>query len=359
MSQLANTLTHAWQRRGLLARLLWPVSLVLAMAVRLRRWALLMGWMSTTRLPAPVLVVGNRIVGGAGKTPTTIAILAHLKQAGWHPGVLSRGYKATASDAGKPTLLDAQTESHLDATQTGDEPLLIWRRTRSPVMIGRQRAASGQSLLVQHPEIDILVCDDGLQHLHLQRDIEVIVFDERGAGNGWLLPAGPLREPIDTPDTPGLVAPPIVLYNADQPSTPLPGYCSRKSMAPLVPLATWWSGQPHQSQPQQPDRAQAIHALAGIAQPQRFFSALAGMGYPVQGIALPDHADFGELPWRPEVTQLIVTEKDAIKLDPTRLVQERPHTQVWVAALDFQPDDRFWEALDAALTRAQARFPQR
>jgi tetraacyldisaccharide 4'-kinase len=345
---LGTTLTRAWGHRGALACALWPVSALMGVLVALRRAGYRSGLLHATRLAVPTLVVGNRIVGGAGKTPTTIVLLQHLQRLGWQPGVLSRGYGATERPE-QPLLLDASTEGQLDARHTGDEPLLIWRRTRAPAMIGPNRAACGEALLKAHPEIDILLCDDGLQHLRLKRDIEVVVFDERGAGNGWLLPAGPLREPWNAPATPGLAATPIVIYNAVQASTPLPGHLLQKRLAWPRPLQAWWSGD-QEARPLLPDaHGTPVWALAGIAQPQRFFDALGQLGFRVQPLPLADHADFSTLPWPAEVRDLIVTEKDAVKLRPERLAAERPLTRVWVAGLDFEPDAGFWQELDAAL----------
>ena len=351
---LATQLNQAWLQRGWLACLLWPLSLLMRVLVATRRLAFHRGWMRSERLPVPVVVVGNRVVGGAGKTPTTIALLLHLQSQGWRPGVLSRGYKADV-DGDKPVLIDERTSSGLDVRQTGDEPLLIWQRTHVPIMVGRDRAASGHALLSAHPEINVLVCDDGLQHLRLQRDIEVIVFDERGAGNGWLLPAGPLREPIDAAPPPTLRAPPIVVYNANQASTKLPGYMVKRGTAPLCELSDWWQGRATSSPlaagitSTGAEPAELIYAVAGIAHPQRFFDALARQGFAVQGIPMDDHADFITLPWPNTARNVIVTEKDAVKLRPERVAAERPQCTVWVAALDFRPEDSFWAALDAAL----------
>lgn len=344
--RLVGHLQRAWLRRGLTACLLTPVSLLYGALVASRRLAFRLGLIPVQRLPRPVLVVGNRIAGGAGKTPTTLAVLKHLREAGWRPGVLTRGHGARPTPQA-PLLLDASTEAGLDAVRTGDEPWLIWRRAQVPLMIGRDRAASGLALLAQHPDIDILVCDDGLQHLQLHRDIEVIVFDERGVGNGWLLPAGPLREPTDTRPVSTLVAPPIVLHNADRPGTAHAGHLARRALGPIVLLADWWAGKPSHHAPL-PRRA---HAMAGIAHPERFFQSLRALGIDVTPCPLRDHADFDILPWGPEVRDLLVTEKDAVKLDPQRIERERPGTQVWVAALDFSPEPSFWNELDAALAR--------
>lgn len=351
---MAVDITSVWRQRGPLAWALLPLTALFATLSGLRRLGFRSGWLKATRLPKPVLVVGNRIVGGAGKTPATIAILQHLKAQGWHPGVLTRGYKAEASQHPRPLLLDASSQDQLTVQDTGDEPLLLWRRTHVPVMIDPQRARGGQAMLKRHPEINILVCDDGLQHLALSRDIEVIVFDERGQGNGWLLPSGPLRESLNTPATRGLVAPPIVLYNADHPSTHLPGHCAHRSTAPLIHLEDWWAGaSPNTSRTFQPkDQGPApAWALAGIAQPDRFFSQLRTLGWRIHGHPLPDHADLSVLPWPEDVRHVIVTEKDAVKLSPQRVKQQRPHTTVWVAGLEFTPEASFMTALDQALAK--------
>lgn len=342
---LENALNRAWLGRGLGMRLLWPLSLLMGLIVGGRRIAYRIGLLSTTRLPVPVIVVGNRIVGGAGKTPTTMAVIEHLQARGWRPGVLSRGYKAAQTDNG-PVLLDHTTHEQLTAQSTGDEPMLIWRRTQAPVMVGRDRGASGLALLQQHPGIDVLICDDGLQHLALARDVEVIVFDERGAGNGWLLPAGPLREPIAVRAPAGLRGAPLVVYNAQQASTHLSGHLGHKHLLPPVPLSDWWSGRAP-SQTLTP--GQAVWAAAGIAQPTRFFDALKAQGLLVTEVALPDHDALDKLPWPEHTSHVVLTEKDAVKLHPDRMARERPHTQVWVAALDFTIENGFWARLDSAL----------
>lgn len=348
MSTLDQAIQRAWLSRGALACALWPLSLLYATLSGLRRLAYRLGWVRGTRLPVPVIVVGNRIAGGAGKTPTTIAVLRHLQAAGWRPGLLSRGYGGQR-DRLEPLRLDAHTAAQRSARETGDEPMLIWRRTGVPAMVGARRAQAGQALLAAHPEIDILVCDDGLQHWALQRDIEIVVFDERGAGNGWLLPAGPLREGIHVTPVHPLAHEPIVLYNAPAPSTPLPGHLGHRRPGPLVPLEDWWRGVPVSTASPAPQGT--VWAVAGIAHPQRFFDALTQQGLHVHPCPLPDHADLGQMPWPTEATQVVVTEKDAVKLVPDAVRAQRPRTQVWVSVLDFEPDAPFWVALDQALRR--------
>ena len=143
--------------------------------------------LKSARLPVPVVVVGNIFIGGTGKTPLTIWLVQALRDAGMRPGVISRGHGS--ADRAPRAVSAASTPQ-----QVGDEPLLIFQRGGCPVMVGRDRAQAGRALLAAHPDVDVLVTDDGLQHYALQRDVEIVLFDGRGAGNGWLLPAGPLRE---------------------------------------------------------------------------------------------------------------------------------------------------------------------
>ena len=177
-----------WSRRGLAAWLLRPGAFLLGVLGALRRRLYALGLLKVHRLPVPVIVVGNVVVGGAGKTPTVIALIEHLKAGGWCPGVVSRGYGRT----GREVLA---VEDNTPAAAGGDEPALIRRRTQVPVYVAPRRVDAAQALLKAHPEVNLVLCDDGLQHLALGRDLSVAVFDERGTGNGWLLPAGLLREP--------------------------------------------------------------------------------------------------------------------------------------------------------------------
>ncbi|HEY0821870.1 MAG TPA: tetraacyldisaccharide 4'-kinase, partial [Rhizobacter sp.] len=185
----ASRLQQAWLRRGVTAWLLWPLSWLYRGLLALRRAGYRSGFLRTHRLPVPVLVVGNLIVGGAGKTPTTMALVELLRAHGHRPGLLSRGY-------GRSSDIPQLVTRHTAARDAGDEPLLMHLRTGAPTAVGADRAAAGRLLLREHPELTVLVCDDGLQHWRLARDAQIIVFDERGGGNGWLLPAGPLREPV-------------------------------------------------------------------------------------------------------------------------------------------------------------------
>jgi tetraacyldisaccharide 4'-kinase len=324
----AARLEAVWRSGGLAQWLLRPLGGLHAGLVGLRRWLYRHGWKATVRLPCPVIVVGNRVAGGAGKTPTTLALIGALQQAGWRPGIVSRGH-GSQETAARPV------HAHTRATEVGDEPLLMQRRSGVPVWVGRDRANVGAALLAAHPDINVLVCDDGLQHLRLGRDIEIVVFDERGAGNGWLLPAGPLREPIDAPSA---ASQQFLLYNAAQPSTALPGDCATRQLAGAVNLTAWWAGAPATPAQLAALRGQRVFASAGIGQPQRFFDALRATGLtlnPADALALSDHHDHARLPWPAGATDVVVTEKDAVKLDPQRVARERPELCVWVVPLEM------------------------
>jgi tetraacyldisaccharide 4'-kinase len=202
-----------WRREPSAGSLpLRPLSWCYGAVTALRRGAYRAGWLETRRASVPVLVVGNLVAGGAGKTPAVIALVQALRRAGHTPGVISRGH-------GRQGALAAAVQGASRAAEVGDEPLLIHRRTGVPVWVARRRIDAARGLCAAHPEVDLLVCDDGLQHLGLARDVQVIVFDERGIGNGHVLPVGPLREtmPAHVPVNSH------VLYNAPMPSTQWPG----------------------------------------------------------------------------------------------------------------------------------------
>ncbi len=288
----------------------------------------------TEHLPVPVIVVGNLIAGGAGKTPTVIAIVGMLRLRGYVPGVVSRGY------GGRHRGVVEVTRNTSPET-SGDEPLLIHLRTGAPVVVGQDRCAAARGLLRRHRQVDVIVSDDGLQHLTMARSVQVIVFDERGAGNGWLLPAGPLREALPS----ALPARSLVVYNATQASTPLPGTLARRDLTGVVELAAWWRGEAASCVALQALASRPLIAAAGVARPERFFAMLREAGLTFSPLALPDHHDYATLPWPDDAPDVVLTEKDAIKLDISRLGR----TRVWVAPLDFRVDAAFDDALLALL----------
>jgi tetraacyldisaccharide 4'-kinase len=333
---------RAWSERGAASSALLPAAWLFGGATAARRWLYRRGFMATHALPVPVIVVGNLLVGGAGKTPAVIAIATLLRAHGWTPGIVSRGYGREREGE----VIEVGTTS--DARRSGDEPLLLARRTGAPVVVGRDRVAAGHALLQAHASIDVIVSDDGLQHLGLGRDIEVLVFDERGPGNGRVLPAGPLREPMPhAVSTSGASAARLVLYNATAPTTPLPGFVSRRSLAGISSLADWWRGEAPSAAALDALRPRSVVAAAGLARPERFFALLRDAGLTVTELALADHYDFASLPWPAGTGDVVVTEKDAVKLAPDR----RIGTRVWVAALDFEPEAGFAGALLRLLQR--------
>jgi tetraacyldisaccharide 4'-kinase len=322
--------------------------MVYRLLVALRRSLYSAGWLSTHRLPVPVIVVGNVVVGGAGKTPTVIALVRHLQACGWHPGVISRGYGRTGDAV---VLLTSAADPGL----SGDEPALIHRATGAPVCVARRRTDAARALLAQHPQTDILLCDDGLQHHALARDLSIAVFDERGIGNGWLLPAGLLREPW--PPAPGsLNAPDLLLIHARpgilQPHFPIPSSIPRFDA--IRRLATHAFDQHGDSRPLASLQGHAVSAVAGIARPSAFFDMLRDHGIHVQHeLPLPDHAasaDYRAV-LRNADTPLVCTEKDAVKLHPlaATLDPSGAAPPIWAVPLELGVEPGFFEAVDARL----------
>ena len=324
-SDWRHALRRSWQRRGAGAWLLWPLSLCLGVWVWLRRCLYQWGVWRVHRLPVPVIVVGNVIAGGVGKTPIVIALVEHCQRAGRRVGVVSRGHGRVATGL-------REVRSDADAREVGDEPLLIARRCGVPVWVGADRAATARALLQANPRVDLIISDDGLQHLALGRDLELCVFDERGVGNGWLLPAGPLRESWPRAPAPNACTWLLLSVDADAPASPnaspIPIDATHTPVHPIArQLATQaqrfdgtvrdlraWQGQP-------------VQALAGIAKPERFFAALRQQGLTLQrALALPDHARLDEVDPDPNAGDCFCTEKDAVKLWSR-------HPEVWAVPL--------------------------
>ena len=301
-----------WQSRRWPAWAWWPLAQLHGGLVRLRRLGYRANLFRSTNVGCPILVVGNVIAGGAGKTPTTIALVQHLQARGLRVGVVSRGH-GRSGHAEACLAVTAQAT----ADEVGDEPLLIHLRTGAPVFVARQRARAAQALLQAHPETQLLICDDGLQHLALARDLSLCVFDERGLGNGWLLPAGPLREPW--PVAVDWCVQIREAGEANQIVQAVPGaFAATRQLADhavdghgrRVPLAAL--------------RERTVVAFAGIAKPEVFFAAVRAQGLaPAREIALGDHADPLDNPALKTLLHqttgdaaLLCTEKDAVKLWP-------------------------------------------
>ncbi len=294
---LAGWLQRQWFQRRLVPALwlLLPLNWLFVFLARLKR--------ATTqahRLPVPVIVVGNITVGGAGKTPLTLALARALLAAGRRPGIVSRGYGSAAAQP-RPVTPDALP------VDVGDEPILLARRSGLPVWVARDRAAAGAALLAAHPEVDVLLCDDGLQHYKLARDVELAVFDGRGAGNGWRLPLGPLREPLAR-----LSCVDAVVCNG-VPDPRLPADVPAFSMS-LQPGAFYRLDDGGQRCAAADFAGRRLHAVAGIGDPGRFFRTLADLGLVFEAHPFPDHHAYtaADLAFS-DGDVLLMTEKDAVK----------------------------------------------
>lgn len=342
LAALVRRIEAAWSARGTLARLLYPFSLIYRLALALRRVAARVGWPAVQHLPVPVIVVGNLVAGGAGKTPTVIALVQALQAAGRRPGVISRGYGRQGSEL-------RAVDPASTAAAVGDEPLLIHRRTGAPVWVGRRRGAAALALCGAHPEVDVIVADDGLQHHALARDLQVVVFDDRGAGNGLLLPAGPLRQPVTR-------HPPVnthVLYNAPAATIGWPGATAVRGLRGAVRLRDWWGGAGASPGALHALRGRPVTAAAGMAAPQRFFTMLRSAGLTIEPLPLPDHYGFATPPWPAAARDVLLTEKDAVKLPPDADADADARPRLWVVGLDFRLPDDFVAALLDNLRRVQ------
>ena len=324
----SDRLRAAWRTRNPLACALWPLSALYGALGRLQHQLYARGVLQAQHPGVPVLVIGNVIAGGAGKTPVTLATVAHLRARGLRPGIISRGYGRDTQDCREATV-NARPQ------EVGDEPLLMARSSGVPVFVARQRIDAARALLAAYPDTDILVCDDGLQHHALARDWEVCVFNNEGIGNGWLLPAGPLRERWPRPVT-------AVLHAAAHPpqGTPASTPCFRLARQ----LAAYAVGRDGQQVPLAQLRERRLHAVAAIARPEDFFAMLQAQDLALHSTqALPDHYNFGS--WSPpsdKAIQIICTEKDAAKI-----WQYAP--QALAVPLQVQVDTGYFALLDAQL----------
>ena len=319
---MEQALLRIWKRRGWQAWLLWPLSLLYGLLAGLRRLLYRLHIKKSGRVAVPVIVVGNVVAGGSGKTPVVMALVQHWTARGVRVGVVSRGYGRSSTDCRevRPDNLPAEV---------GDEPALVQRSCQVPVFVARQRLQAAKALLAAYPGTQLIVCDDGLQHHALHRDLEICIFDDRGVGNGFLLPAGPLREawprPVD-----------LVLHSGANPAlTEIPGWRAQRTLADYavqadgthVPLASL--------------HGTSLLAVAAIAQPDHFFSMLRSAELTLaETRALPDHYNFDSWQHLQNMRQTVIcTEKDAVKL-----WQHQP--DALAVPLVLAIDAGFWAALD-------------
>lgn len=324
---LADRLESAWYGTGHAPWWTGPLAALYGALTRLRRGLYRLGVLRSTRLAVPVVVIGNLSVGGTGKTPVTIAVAEALRRRGYKPGVVSRGYGGTQKT---PVLLGAAP----DPAVVGDEPCLI-RASGVAVAVGRDRPAAAKLLI--EAGCDVVIADDGLQHYALARDVEICVIDGvRRFGNGRLLPAGPLREPLSRLErvdfricNGGVLAPGDVAMQ-------LQGGSVRALVDDHVKPLTDFSGQ-------------AVHAVAAIGHPFRFFASLRAQGLQVIEHAFPDHHAFvaGDLAFA-DGLPVLMTEKDAVKC--VRFAQP----QWWAVPVRAALPPAFFDDLEAHVRRAGA-----
>ena len=275
--------------------LLLPLEGLFRLLVILRRLAFRLGLIPSYSVAVPVIVVGNISVGGTGKTPLVVWLVKLLQKAGYHPGIVSRGY------GGKAERWPQQVRPDSDPMMVGDEPVMLAQRCACPIIAAPDRVAAAKALL-SHAKCDLIITDDGLQHYRLKRDIEIVVIDaERRFGNGHCLPAGPLREPqsrleeVDFVVANGLAGRGEFAMSLEQ--TGLKSLENDSFSKPIEELL-----------------GQRVHALAGIGNPQRFFQLLRSRGLEVIEHAFPDHHDYQaqDLDFADELP-ILMTEKDAVK----------------------------------------------
>lgn len=322
---LAETLQAAWYGKGRAPWWAMPLSWLYGGVTGLRRRLYRAGWLRSVQLPVPVLVVGNISVGGTGKTPLTIALAEALRARGFRPGVVSRGYGGRERG---PARIGAQP----DPARFGDEPCLI-HAAGTPVAVGRDRPEAARLLV--DAGCDVVIADDGLQHYRLGRDVEICVIDgERAFGNGRLLPAGPLREPLARlADVDFRVRHGGHAANGEVPMHLEGGVARRLRDGHLQPLGAF--------------DGRRVHGVAGIGHPERFFESLRAHGIEVAPHAFPDHhaytaaeLDFGD------VLPVLMTDKDAVKCAAFAL----PDT--WAVPVRAVLPESFFDAVATRLRQA-------
>ncbi len=325
--RLAQWLEEAWYGNSPLALALAPLSWLFSGIVRLRRQAYANGLFSVRRVSVPVVVVGNLSVGGTGKTPLVIWLAEYLSELGWHPGVVASGY------GGKARHWPQQVRPDSDPVTVGDEAVVLARRTGCPVAAGPDRVAAAEALIDQYG-CNVILCDDGLQHYALARDCEIVVVDGvRRHGNGRLLPAGPLREPLSRLQMADMVVTRGIAARGEFPM--------RYVAEALVQLV---GDQRRIAVPDFPSRE--VHAVTGLGNPEAFFSQLRALGFQVHPHAFPDHHRFSAAQVHfDDALPVIMTEKDAVKC----LHFAGP--EHWYLAISAELPEVFERRLDTVLQR--------
>ncbi|MDR2875518.1 MAG: tetraacyldisaccharide 4'-kinase [Methylobacillus sp.] len=339
---MSEWLQREWTKKSLWQILLRPLSWLFGALVALRRAAYKIGILQSIRLPVPVIVVGNITVGGTGKTPLVIWLAQRLQAEGWKPGIISRGYRGS-------NVAPLAVTSASDPAIAGDEPALIAARTNAPVFIGKDRIAAGLALLRAHPECDVVISDDGLQHYRLKRDVEIAVVDgARRFGNGKLLPAGPLREPMTRLNSVDAVVCNVAENGDILDKLPLTAFWLMLTMLAknevaamtLQPVVFRNLADPARTATAADFADKKLLAIAGIGHPPRFFDQLKSMGLNIESRTFPDHHAYApaDLP-SGAADAILMTEKDAVKCRAFA----RP--EWWFLEVEAQPDDALIECV--------------
>jgi tetraacyldisaccharide 4'-kinase len=333
---LAGLAAH-WYRLSVLTRLLVPVAFLFGLVVAMRRLLYRAHVLSSERVDVSVIVVGNINIGGSGKTPVVLWLAKYLAEQGWRPGIVSRGYGGRIASLGEAP---AEVSIVSDPALVGDEPLLLSRRAGCPVWVGADRVAACRALRTHHPECNVLVLDDGLQHYRLARDVEIAVVDSRGFGNGHLFPAGPLREPVTR-----LASMDAVVCNGE---SGVAGFRMRLEGGEFVRLTD--TGRALQARALGSNK---VHAVAGIGDPWRFFRKLEALGLEVVPHAFPDHHAFcaADLDFA-DGLPVVMTEKDAVKCRSFA----QPH--FWMLPVTAEIDPAFGTLITHKLGTRKSGGPQ-
>jgi tetraacyldisaccharide 4'-kinase len=342
-NSIENLLQSTWYKRGLLwfliSLLLWPLSLVYRFLAFTHRQLYQFGVLKTNKVSVPVVVVGNIVAGGGGKTPTVIALAQHLQSKGIKVGVISRGYGRTSTEC-----LEVKQNSAI--SDVGDEPAGVFIASTAPVFVARKRFDAASALLKTYPDTQVIISDDGLQHHALQHDMAITVFDDRGLGNGFMLPAGPLRES----NVKSLNS--LVLHTGNQAvklaDTAAPQFTATRALANYALRSDGSQVNVNELK----TASKPLLALAGIANPEAFFSMLRGLDLNLtDAIALPDHYDFRYFYNSYSGNKyagytVICTVKDAVKLWQT---PQLPFSEALAVPLVFAPEAAFFAAFDVML----------
>jgi tetraacyldisaccharide 4'-kinase len=352
-----------WERRGIISWLLWPLSKVVGLFVASKNALHDLGIGTGKPFSVPLIIVGNLRVGGTGKTPIVIALAERLRARGFYPGIISRGYGGRSHSKQSNPI---EVSSKSDPAVVGDEPVLMAQRTQDaiPIWVCPKRRKSVRALLNTNPEVNVIISDDGLQHQDLTRwpareggrDIEIIVRDHRGEGNGFLLPAGPLREPADRDRDITLVT--GSSQDTDSPTDVADGlhYITDRPAFTLVPSLAFAYPLHNPSLVSSLESVLAQHsnapitAIAAIGNPQRFFdeiqSLLPHSSAPLKGIALPDHGQIDvALLNTLDATCILITEKDAVKC------ADIDDQRIWVVPMQLTLPNALMDWIESILQR--------